>query len=324
MVLRYHAIAVTFMTVIIACLGSADERDFLLEKVPAEKLDSATSSISPNELNFYNSAHQDVSGGALISVGTFRALNNAATGDFLEIYLLDVNESVVHFNAKHLELIARSANRYAYLSNLYHDPKVGEAIKAFDEGRATGKKVGDKISRAINKLKRLKIEPFQMQDGYVYSMHRIIQDTNTYHSSFLGSDKYFGQLKKLVDSKRIFAVPGSLSGRHVMAWLGKRLQKRGVHVSVLDISNVLDYMPRDRQKRSFANNLLRLPWSKASKIHFTIDHDRIPTVKWGYSWSYYSMSLSDFMKHKLYWWPQELKHNNSSTCISKSLYKMLY
>ena len=59
-----------------------------------------------------------VKDGSLISVGTFRGLNNASSGKVAHLVLMDFNYGIYLFNLINLQLVQVSSDRFEYLSLL--------------------------------------------------------------------------------------------------------------------------------------------------------------------------------------------------------------
>lgn len=286
---------------------------YILE-TPQEKLINSIGFQSPNELNFYEFKPQyKTMNGAIVSVGTFRALHYASIGNFSEAYLFDHNKLTTEFNKEHLSLISQCTDRYDYFSRLYKNPDVGKAILKLDKGIFSHEKV-QKILEA--EAKRIPLSTFPNTDGYLYNIARLVGDKKAYRSSFLGNDRYFHRLKIMVHANKFFVVPGSLSGSKVMPWFAKHLREKKQEISVLDISNSMDYIEKSGQEKQFFTNLVRLPFAKNSRIQYTIDGG-LPRRKLFYAWSYREDSPINFVKsHASFWHPSKNILNAKNTCTS--------
>lgn len=257
-------------------------------ELPREALGTGGRYIVPNELNFFEFSG-DLKGmtGVLVAVGTFRALFDAGAGNFEEVYLLDSDRDVNKFNNEQLNLIARSKNRADYISQLFADPRVGAVISMYDSGNRSLKSVQTYLKSVLASVHRRDYPHFFSEpSGFLEVMADILVTEESYRNSFLGSDAHFNRLQDLVRKRKIYVTPANLAGGRVIDWLGNDLEARGLSVSVLDVSNSLEYIRQDQKLRTYLKNILKLPWTRDAKVLSTDYGGEI--TKNGFAWQYLS------------------------------------
>ena len=85
--------------------------------------------IVPNEMGYLSySSYLKGQKGVLISVGTFRAFQAAATGEFSHVVLFDYASEVVIFNRMLIEYIKQSRDRIHFLDLMFGTNRVYEKL----------------------------------------------------------------------------------------------------------------------------------------------------------------------------------------------------
>ena len=212
---------------------------------------------------------------------------DAGAGNFEEVYLLDSDRDVNKFNNEQLNLIARSKNRADYISQLFADPRVGAVISMYDSGNRSLKSVQTYLKSVLASVHRRDYPHFFSEpSGFLEVMADILVTEESYRNSFLGSDAHFNRLQDLVRKRKIYVTPANLAGGRVIDWLGNDLEARGLSVSVLDVSNSLEYIRQDQKLRTYLKNILKLPWTRDAKVLSTDYGGEI--TKNGFAWQYLS------------------------------------
>lgn len=263
--------------------------------------------------------------GALISVGTFRTLNDAAHGDFSTVIMLDYAERTTKFNRANLKLIAASKDRYEYLTRLFARDLDADVLEKARGGklkdvvfmrelkaapRLSDHRWTDEQRAALDLVespefrhdKRLRRISQSLQLGLELGILHFLDKPGRWDAAFWSSDARFEKIQGLIAEKRIVAVLGDLSGAGTMTDLAHALKARGEQVGVLDLSNALDYIVPPNKGDRFLKNLERLPWAGDALVLFTNRaftsklHERMGKVGYGDGWAYYVTSHERFMR----------------------------
>ncbi len=272
--------------------------------------------IAPNEYhNYLMEACLPKEGGALISVGTFRALNVFSSGKLSHLIMLDVAAPTVAFNKVNLQLIAKAEDRWQYLSLLL----TGEG-NPFLENRARKGEIT--FSEFVTKLyspvrrdlvtsweKNLEI-PFTDEmrtslDSVVrryfcadlISSFPMYEAGGTLEKSFLGNDERFNTLKRLISEDKVTVVTGNLAGEKTMSSLNRLFREKDVKVAAVDVSNVPDYLEPEQAKAALAN-IRALPMREDGRIFYTGHRPPGQGFKTSPDWAYYTVPPSySFSNH---------------------------
>lgn len=216
--------------------------------------------IVPNEFNYlsFTPSLRDKQN-VLISVGTFRAFQAAAVGNFQYAIFMDYAQEVTLFNHYLAGVIKNSSNRLDFLDQLFEYKNVTTALDNRNESIVIN-------SLALNQHSNRNSD----RNQFLKAMIRIYQDDKTKNENFLTSDYLFEKLKVMIQEDRIKILNGSLSGKDTMLDLAYVLRQNKLTVSVLDISNALDYIVQYQEFNSFLANVSRLPMSPDASVLFTL------------------------------------------------------
>ncbi|OGS00561.1 MAG: hypothetical protein A3G41_06490 [Elusimicrobia bacterium RIFCSPLOWO2_12_FULL_59_9] len=256
--------------------------------------------------------------GALISVGTFRALNDAALGDFSHVIIFDHDRAATAFNRRNLELILTSQDRFQYLMELFDRPLDQDLLASVRAGGIAESVFLQKLLRAPrnswNFFERLlmffpprprpqaravqealEAAAWDATGSLVDSIMEFAKQPQRWQNSYFGSSGLFSAIQSQVREKRIAAVNGSLTGEMALKAVADRLKHRGIQVSVLDVSNAhqtLNDWPR------FIQNLRALPFSPNAVIVATAGWMFQPAgaVRADDGWAYFAVSAKQLLK----------------------------
>ena len=84
--------------------------------------------------------------------------------------------------------------------------------------------------------------------------------------SYLASEQDFQFVRALQLRGRVIPVVGDLAGDHALAAIGEWMEERGERLSAFYVSNVEDYLFRDRRFPLYIENLQGLPHSERSVV----------------------------------------------------------
>ncbi len=239
--------------------------------------------IVPNEMGYLSySSYLKGQKGVLISVGTFRAFQAAATGEFSHVVLFDYASEVVIFNRMLIEYIKQSRDRIHFLDLMFGTNRVYEKLESNNQ------------SLLINELS---LNEKSEQKQFLRKIIELYRDPTTSGANFLTSDVYFQKIKKLASNNKLILVNGSLSGKESLADLSILLKQRQLKVSVLDLSNAKDYIINNKQLVNYYRNLLRLPWAENAQVLWSMPiylgfvlHESLQM-----NWAYFANPAMDYI-----------------------------
>jgi len=198
--------------------------------------------------------------GALISVGTFRSLNDAAMGEFSHVVLLDQDHMTTAYNRSNVDLIANSRDRFEYLANLFgaNPAEVEPLLRDVRAGRLSDKMFLGLLNSSKVGGSRFDIGP---------ALSKAAENSAQWNSTYYGSDAGFAKIRKMALDGRILAVSGDLAGARVMPAIARGLTERGIQVSAVDISNAHESVYS--RWSEFIGNLRALPLRPDASVLFT-------------------------------------------------------
>jgi hypothetical protein len=119
-----------------------------------------------------------------------------------------------------------------------------------------------------------------------YGSHR-----EKFDQTFIGSDELFAKIKGLAQNGRITSINGDVTDPQVFRSLASELDKKQVKVSAFDISNIPDYLSREKLI-ALIDNLQMLPWDEDGKVLFTSAFAHLNNVP-GDSFGYLFVNAKD-------------------------------
>ncbi|MEK7355273.1 MAG: hypothetical protein AAB250_02410, partial [Bdellovibrionota bacterium] len=245
--------------------------------------------INPNEPGF--SAFAEITRqrtGALISVGTFRALMLGSYGHFQEIVLFDFDATIVEFNRRQIEALKISESLAEFFANLVERPADVALFQRAIEGEAKAR------HEILQPPLKSSTELGYRADDYVSSVFNLFDHDDG--SGFLKNGRAYLRLRRLAIEGRMHAVQGDLAGRETLKAIGKLLERNRIQVGMLDVSNSPYYILNPRNGNlapAYAANLASLPWAKNAVVNFTTEVHGYP----GHGidrWSYYSVPAREY------------------------------
>lgn len=237
--------------------------------------------------------------GVLVAVGTLRALFDASLGNFSRVILLDVDSLVTEFNQVNLNLIRDLSKsgltveeqRYQYLAILHHrwipeeflnqltrlngnDPfKIAQLLKEIPRlPELDCNSLPQEIKESTTHLAQLIARAFGPRDSarpaYSDSQNPFYllskRDQNS-EMTYWGNDELWTKIQKMIFENRFYPITGDLSGSTTLKNIATELDRVQEQVSVVDISNVLEYLAKhdrledDQSVNRFLANLKALP-----------------------------------------------------------------
>lgn len=290
-----------------------------LSGVPTDEYGDGGGYLYPNENNSRSFAPA-LAGkkGALLSVGTFRALNDAALGDFSHAILFDFDHRTVRFNQANVDLIGASQDRFEYLAALLDrplDPSLAASVRA---GRMADKEFIGSLVRTpryqslpsfLEKIVSLihpSTEPPRLRQARVAArdiwdyaadnpefLSGAVWYPKQWESTYYGSDRLFSELRDKIKQGRVRVVAGDLAGSRTLKAVGSALNIAGVRFSVIDISNAWTGFPMS----PFIANLEALPLAPDAALLFTVSDawvEKIPNVVDDF-WVYFAAPARSFI-----------------------------
>lgn len=263
--------------------------------------------IVPNEDEYYlfhpSIAHKT---GALISVGTFRAFQDASIGNFSHVILLDYASEVVRFNRQFVELIQTSTNRIDFLTRLARHESARKIFENLESEKISSVSYWHQMRDLLRAhpqshpprlpsdalVNRMFVE---QMDAFEFSTTLLLDFYPRQKPGFLTQDHAFEKLQKLVSENRISVIHGNLAGVITLQDIARFLRQSDVSVSILDISNAFPYIYEARQESYFFENLLHLPFSQDAQVLFT-SHDIKKAASLGGGWNYYAVPAPLFIQ----------------------------
>ncbi len=230
----------------------------------------------------------------MVSVGSFRSFNHAASVPNGKVVIVDVDPRLVAFNDRLMQLVLSSANRHEFLARLLGrdvDRASLAEVRATRNSRAADLAFLDRVNqqpesealrqdplyRVVNGLKLAR--PFDEEMGeWLADAARVDE---AWSAQFFGSDASFRNLQAMIRRGQVVNLNGSLSGDTTLRELGMALRSGKLRVAAVDLSNVLDYVHGDRAAK-LLRNLELLPLGKGAVFYTTGQKAPDPGDLWGY------------------------------------------
>ncbi len=271
--------------------------------------------VIPNEADNWRQlrAFGPVKKGAVISVGSFRALNDSLLVDGTT-FVLDIDPRTTEFTRGLIDLIRIAKNRHELLAMLLkQDPKSVQAprvpsraadeafLQSLEAGAAQRQGVNDPNLPAPARAFHSYIESVgsnpRWDAQYRWSLPRLAQSLRSYAktdarwaATFLGSDEAFARVKAKAMHGQIVPVKGSLTGKSTMRALNVALRRSGEKVAAFDFSNAMDYLTSE-QLRLLSHYVGSMPTRRDAKVLLSGNY-RVSRQTDG--WDYYLASLPAF------------------------------
>lgn len=183
--------------------------------------------IYPNE--WFDAAYKEsVEGltGVAVTTGTFRALQRVLYGNFDWMFVVDIDPKVTEFNRLNYEAIMQAGSRREYLENFpsfYQDefgtlPPKGKNLPLLNFMNASG------------------------QDGALISARDLPEEKRRLNQFYFNNDRLFLALKRKLKSTKTVFLKDDLTSLELAEKLAAFLKQEGLHVTLLDISNIMDYV----------------------------------------------------------------------------------
>ncbi|MBL7714077.1 MAG: zeta toxin family protein [Bdellovibrionales bacterium] len=235
--------------------------------------------MAPNEFRpdlFYHQLKKKT--GAYIGVGSFRALNAFAVGDFKLGIFLDFDEKVCQLNQKALKLSAEIPSRREFLARLFFGEAPGyrtwkpKAEWSEDEFiqqlKTTYQEAKTNISRDPATATFVH-DFFDPKSQWGYAAIDRFQSNHTWKDTILGSDELYQRLRKRAQSGSFAIIQGSLVDDEALKVVHNELNSKNLSVSTLDISNADSHIYKALGKNGIdklANEIEKLPWEEKGSL----------------------------------------------------------
>jgi hypothetical protein len=257
--------------------------------------------VVPNEDHFYLfdsslAGKTDV----LISVGTFRTLENASRGNFSNVVMVDIDPGIVQFNNYQIDVLRRSPTRRDFLLNFIGLETLFDAFPALDVLFAKAE-----FNQMANFLNSNHFEDLLEGDFaekksrflYLLKILKLSDVSRGSKGSFLLSEDRYQKLYRLAVENKIVSVRANLTDAS-FAKIANVLREQNLRVSVLDVSNSPDYFLHStgHLMDGYRLNLQLLPFTPDADVLFTTGM-MIGPVKMGL-WHYVSFPARDYI-HEL-------------------------
>ncbi|PIS11687.1 MAG: hypothetical protein COT73_02615 [Bdellovibrio sp. CG10_big_fil_rev_8_21_14_0_10_47_8] len=258
-----------------------------LEKIQYDANQSFPGYIIPNEASYFNfEAVNRGKKGVLISLGTFRALVAASYGNFNEVILADLDQSVVDFNKKQIEYLQSSETVVEFLAKVGQRPYSKKEIEGAlngDAGLIKGFQQESQTSRSIG---------FR----YLASLIEFAQ-TDPSHS-FLKDPAAYQKLRQLALNGKIHSMAADLTSERTYLELAQLIRADKNEVSVIDVSNAPDYIIENQKMDLYLRNLQALPLAKNAIVNFTTIHgaNKKDIFNVDSQWTYVSVPAKQYIE----------------------------
>ncbi len=246
--------------------------------------------IAPNEfanyvqfkaLSRYNDGVPDTPR-AVISVGTFRAFNLAASLRRDYLLSLDFAPGVTAFNRALAKVICKYSRRQFLdiLLSLSPEPN----LNRFEERGYFNSQIKQFIKKkslaqapATDADLQFILETLNDPNHHSRFYQSLLESSRSderWAANFWGSEKGYVHLQKIIKAGHFVAVTGSLSGTTSLASMGRFLAQQNLIASEVDVSNALEPIVNSehaRGIRAFVVNLKQLPMDKNSRVLLTVN-----------------------------------------------------
>ncbi len=254
--------------------------------------------VVPNEDHFYLfdsslAGKTDV----LISVGTFRTLENASRGNFSHVVMMDIDSGIVEFNRYQIDVLRRSPTRRDFLLNFMGLEKVFNNFPELEALFETAqlKEMADFLN--TNYFENLLVGDFQDKKArfiYILKLLKLSDVSRGTKGGFLLSEGRYQRLHRLASDNKIISVLGNLADAS-FGKIANVLREQQLRVSVLDVSNSPDYFLHNEGHAmdGYRLNLQQLPFTPDADVLFTTGM-MIGPIKMGL-WHYVSFPARDYI-----------------------------
>jgi hypothetical protein len=228
--------------------------------------------LVPNE-DFVTAYRDTIEGrsGAMISVGTFRVFNTSQWGDFLTIGF-DYSTETQPYNESILELILEKENRIDALIEVFGKNETVEIVEQIKL-----KKISDVdfyrwlfSGRDSKQEEGYRFENTENLREYFSELYKSHPDQ--WAETVFGSEAAYQRVREKAKQGMFRFATGDLTGSINFKLLGKYLKANSIPVSVIDISNSMDYFSRAHNKKkmkAFLNNIKSMPLADDAVLLFT-------------------------------------------------------
>jgi hypothetical protein len=218
----------------------------------------------------------------VVSVGTFRAFNLAATLRRDYLICFDFAPGVSEFNLT-LSKVIHKYSRLQFLQILLNLDSIPflkkSAERAYFHEQITNFIQTKAILQTALDDPDLKWLLSTLNDpAYQRRFYSALLESSRteerWLANFWGSAKSYRHLQDMINEGRLLTLTGSLSGRKSLASLAKTLKQRQMVISELDISNALESIVNSESAQgilAFQSNLRLLPFDQDSRVLLTIN-----------------------------------------------------
>lgn len=221
--------------------------------------------------------------GALVTVGTFRAFQKIHYGNFGWAVIVDVDPVVAEFNELNYKAILQAKNLREYLRNFptFYVFKYNVWPKGFSEG---GENKSFKERYPLYQFMEEKLN----DSVFFVSGKDDSQNAKFFKPFFFDSEVQFQLMKSKLASTHILSITGSFTEPLLATKIQEFLTSKNTAISVVDISNVMDYiLPRDNarsKENPFVAGMIefieKLNLTEKAKLLFTSFFvEQIPVLK---------------------------------------------
>jgi hypothetical protein len=261
--------------------------------------------------------------GALVSVGTIRTFIDALAMGAKDVVLLDHDAQSTRFNEVLVDLIKSSPDRHTFFARLLGISNVESFIRQARQGPTDPASQLERDRLFTDALKKESLD----QNGELPPLTDAV-DRHHWSSigfqqrkfaelprkapeywarSWMGNDAAYAELQNLVATGSFVPLNGSLSGATALPSIAQAFASAGKKISVLDLSNALDYMvnpmnfPKGDGFGALHKTLEAIPFSENARVLLTAHGDSYfyprndgprPTED-GLDWNYVSISAKD-------------------------------
>lgn len=310
--------------------GQYDSKGRVSTNLISEHTEIASDFIVPNEFDnylHYNELSRVKDGveRAVVSVGTLRAFNLAGYMERDYLICLDYAPGVIQFNKALANLIAKH-DRLDLLRLLLLDTETLQVKPDESEYRALRRRLAmredaGELARAYELSGSTSDPDLKVIYGFLASgksdrpnwrswlkaFSQFTMNRERYEALFLGNERSYRHLQKMIREGKFFAITGSLSGEKAIRSISGFLRERGLVISEFDPSNALEHVVRAEKEKgmaAFIRNVEQLPFAIGGRILVTVDtrfmslqdHASFPSIgTWHYA-VYKPESLATHLK----------------------------
>jgi hypothetical protein len=264
--------------------------------------------------------------GAYIAVGsTFRIFNTLIWAQFDDVIGIDYEVGTTEFNKFVLKALEQSSDRYEFLATLFGKKKGAPILTEVRSHRIDDQKYynwlmsdadfNPRAPKLFSWNGQTALENYQMIQrqfrDFFLAEEKLTSDSQIdniilrrdaaseflLNNSFLGSDLAYTKLLDKIRTTKFTFINGNLAGPESLLSVGANLKYRGIDVSVIDLSNALDYPMSQAALKRLVRNIRSLPLTPDAIILFTTIHGR--QLGKTDDFTYMQMSVSEFLQRGL-------------------------